>query len=182
MSEVKKCGTSGAAWAGLILAIIALILVIIIYIVYFLERESFLKVFDPEWTVSLLDKTAKTIAGENYTLYVVPTDIAAGDTLTVNQPSGGSKPGQWFMITNLADKAVKVQAGSGVTFDSFPITTTEDGVVIPLTPPPFAINGGVVPPPLGSSADLPGKTSWIVTWLDSRGTAINVVPGGIKQS
>ncbi len=182
MSEVKKCGTSGAAWAGLILAIIALILVIIIYIVYFLERDNFLKVFDPMWAVVPIDKTAKTIAGENYTLYVVPGDIAAGDVVTLNQPSGGSKPGQWFMITNLADKSVKVQAGSGVTFDSFPMTTTEDGAVIPpLIPLPFAINGGVLPPPLISSADLLGKTSWIVTWL-SNGIAVNVSPGGIKQS
>ena len=175
MSEVKKCGTSGAAWAGLILAIIAVILVVIIYIVYFLERGNFLKAFDPTWTVVPIDKTAKTIAGENFTLYVVPGDIAAGDVLTLNQPSDGSKPGQWFMITNLADKSVKVQAGSGVTFDSFPITTTEDGAVIP------PVNG-VLPPPLISSADLLGKTSWIVTWIDTNGTAVNVSPGGIKQS
>ena len=181
---MKKCGISGAAWAGLILAIIALILVIIIYIVYFLERGNFLKAFDPTWTVVTIDKTAKTIAGENFTLYVVPGDIATGDVLTLNQPSDGSKTGQWFMITNLADKSVKVQAGSGVTLDSFPITTTEDGAVIPppLTPLPIAINGGVLPPPLTSSADLIGKTSWIVTWIDTKGTAVNVAPGGIKQS
>lgn len=158
--------TSGAAWAGLVIAIIALILVIVIWIFFFLEGDD-LQNFEPVWKVESLDTSAKTIAGENFTLYIVPSNIAAGDTLILNKPDN-IKAGQWFAITNLADKAVKVQAGSGVIFDSFPVTTS---------PVP-----AVVPPPFVASADLPGKMSWIVSWIDGTGTAVNLVPGGIKQS
>lgn len=167
MERCEKPGASGAAWAGLVIAIIALILVIIIWIFYFLERDDFLRVFDPAWTVVNVDTGAKTIAGENYTLYVVPTTISTGDTLTLNKPDD-VKAGQWYVITNLSDKAVKITAGSGVTLQSFPVTTS-----------PLPAN--ITPPPLTES-DLPGKTSWIISWIDGTGTAVNLVPGGVKQS
>jgi len=175
MERCEKRGASGAAWAGLIIAIIALILVIIIWVFYFLERDDFLRVFEPVWAVVNVDPTAKTIAGENFTLYVVPTTISTGDLLTLNKPDD-IKAGQWFAITNLSDKAVKIQAGSGVTFESFPVTTPVSAVV-PTVPAAF------VPPVIvGTEGDLPGKTSWIIAWADGTGTALNLVPGGVKQS
>lgn len=152
--------TSPAVWAALIIAIIALVMIIIVYIFYFTEREEFLKDFDVEWKVSNVDKTAKTIDGKNFTLYIVPTDFPSGDTITLNAPTGGAKAGQWFAVTNQNDKAVNIVAGSGVTFSSFPQTASS-----------------VAPPP----TVLPSKGSWIVAWSGA-GSAINLIPGqGIAQ-
>lgn len=167
MERCEKRGASGAAWAGLIIAIIALILVIIIWVFYFLERDDFLRVFEPVWEVSPVDSSAKTIAGKNFTLYVIPTTLSTGDTITLNKPDD-VKAGQWFAVTNLSDKAVKIAPGAGVNFESFPTTTS-----LPAT---------VTPPPLTSGSDLPGKKSWIIAWADGTGTALNLVPGGKKQS
>lgn len=165
MSEPTEGYSSshGAAWAALIIGIIALILTVIIYIVYFLEREDALRVFEPVWTVAAVG-TDKTIAGQNFTLYSIPNTLA-NDTLTLNKPAD-IKQGQWFVVSNTADKSVKVTAGSGVTFQSFPTTST----------------GTVNPPPLNTESVLPSKQSWIVAWADGTGTALNLVPGGHKQS
>jgi len=181
--------TSGWVWFALAVAIIALILTVIIWVFYFVERGDFLRVFEPVWVVSKVDASNKNIAGENFTLYTVTGNagVAQGDFLTLNKPSGGSRAGQWFIVTNLNDKSVTVKAGTGVTFQSFP-----NQIFIPPV-----INGGVTPPtngtlglpasPVvpnvtpGSSALLPGKTSWIIAW-DGTGTAINLVPGGVTQS
>lgn len=169
--------TSGWVWFTLAVAVIALILVVIIWIFYFVERESFLRVFDPVWDISTVDASNKTIAGENFTLYNITGNVgvAQGDFITLNQPSGGSKPGQWFIVTNLNDKSVTVQAGSGVTFQSFPTQVFT---------PPIIKNEESTPSVIlkRNTALLPGKTSWIISWQDQQGTAINLVPGGITQS
>lgn len=170
MEPCKKRGASGTALAGLIIAIIALILVIIIWIFYFLERDDFLRVFEPVWELSTVDSSAKTIAGKNFTLYVIPTTLSTGDTLTLNKPDD-VKAGQWFAVTNLSDKAVKIAPGAGVSFESFPTTT-----------PPPSLPATFTPPVISSESDLPGKTSWIIAWADGTGTALNLAPGGIKQS
>jgi len=160
--------TSGWAWFALVVAILAFILVIIIYIVYFIERGSFTNVFDPVWGIASVDNNNKIIAGENFTLYVVSggAGVAQGDSLTLNTPSGGSKPGQWFVVTNTNDKPVTVNAGSGVTFQQFPFMSDNNQAV------PTA-------PPSASTSLLSGKRSWVIAWADANGTAINLIPGGV---
>ena len=180
MSEELKCNDncpSGAAWAGLVIAIIALIMIIIVYVFYFTERSEFLKDADVVWTPVVISSTDKTVDGENFTLYQVPSTFPAGDTITLNSPTGGAKVGEWFSITNLNDKAVKIVPGSGVDFQSFPTTkttgvpTTTNGTGVPTT----TTNG-----PLTSS-DLAGKHSWLLVWLSSS-SVLNLVPGGVTQS
>ena len=169
--------SSGWLWFTLVVAVIALILVVIIYIFYFVEREDFLRVFEPVWAVKSVDTSNKSIDGENFTLYTITGNVGVGtdDFVTLNvPPEGGPRPGQWFTVTNLNDKTVTVRAGTNVTFQSFPISET------------IAIPGGtaaIVGPPANLSvAQLPGKTSWIIAWVDTVGTALNLVPGGVTQS
>lgn len=162
MSEQNsQSRTSPAVWAALIIAIIALIMVIIVYIFYFTERNEFLKQTEVEWNVVNVDPSSKNVDGKNFTLYVVPSTFPAGGTITLNSPTGGAKPGQWFAITNQNDKAVNVVAGTGVALSSFPLTSS--------TPTP------------STPSVLPSKGSWILAWSGTS-SLINLIPGqGIAQ-
>lgn len=197
--------TSGWVWFALVVAIIALIMVIVIYVFYFAERENFLRVLDPTWNTASVTSSDKTIAGENFTLYTITDNagVAQGDVVTLNTPEGGSAPGAWFIVSNQNDKTVTVQAGTGVTFQSFPVKqfiaiptggisppplvpTAPAAVGLPAAPAvpatngtPIVINGGTTG---GNVSLLPAKTSWIIAWLNTEGTALNLVPGGVSQS
>ena len=170
--------TSGWVWFALVVAIIALILVIVIYIFYFVERDDFLRVSDPTWTIVAVDPSNKTITGENFTLYTVTGNagVAQGDVITLSTPSEGSTPGASFIISNLNDKTITVQASAGVTFQAFPTSGTPGVPTDPATTitPPFTPT---------NVALLPAGASWIIAWLDTQGTALNIVPGdGPPQS
>jgi len=157
----KNCPT-GAAWAGLIIAVIALIMIIIVYAFYFAERNEFLKEIDVVWNVEVVSSSTKTVGGESFTLYTVGSDITSGDTLTVTSPTGGAKAGEWFAITNTNDKSVNVTSGTGVNFSSFPTTSSASTAA-------------------ATTSVLPGKGSWIMAWA-SPSSLINLVPGqGVKQ-
>lgn len=168
MSESNSSNWVG--WTAFAIAIIALILTIVIWILFFLAREGVTTQFDPVWKVSQLSSSNTSIDGVNFTLYVIPTGLT-GTTLTINTPSDVG-PGQWFIVTNQSDRSANIRAGSGVTFQSFPITTSngEDD------------QGDMIQIPIATEADLPAKTSWVVAWADTGGTAINLIPGGITQS
>jgi len=161
-----KTQTSNWVWFALAVAILALIMVIVIYVFYFVERSKFIAVpdLDPSWNSVLVTPSNKTIDGENFTLYVI-TDKAGvdqGDVVTLNVPEGGSVPGGWFIVSNQNDKTVTVQAGTGVTFQSFPTDKTAGTS--------------------GNASLLPAKTSWIIAWLNTSGTALNLVPGDPNSS
>jgi flagellar basal body-associated protein FliL len=167
-SEDCPTKTSGWVWFALVVAIVALILVVIIYILFFIDRGDFNNVFDPVWGITSVDNNNKVIAGENFTLYVASggAGVAQGDSITLNTPSGGSKPGQWFIVTNTNDKPITVNAGTGVTFQQFPFKSDNNTQAVPTAPNT-------------SSSLIPGKTSWVIAWSDANGTALNLIPGGI---
>jgi len=155
-------------WTAFAIAILALVLTIVIWILFFLAREGVTTQFDPVWKVSQLSSSNTSIDGVNYTLYVIPSGLT-GTTLTINTPSDVG-PGQWFIVTNQSDRSASIRAGSGVTFQSFPVTSSNGN----------GAQADIIP--IATAADIPAKTSWVIAWADTSGTAINLIPGGITQS
>lgn len=167
MAEETKCKNcpTGAAWAGLIIAVIALIMIIIVYVFYFTERNEFIKEIDVIWDVETVDSGTKTIDGKNFTLYVVGSDIASGDTITITSPTGGAKKGEWFAITNTKGKSVNITSGNGINFSSFPTNSSSSTTAATAA----------------TTSVLPGRGSWIMAWSNPN-SLINLVPGqGVKQ-
>lgn len=147
-------------WIIGIVAVLALILTLIIWIIYFVERGKFISNPSVSWTITPISSNSD-IPGDNYNVYVVGNNV---NTVTISPGDSTEVKGNWFAITNTSSQSVQITPGTGVQFDQVTFPTT----------------GGTSGTPASISRLESGET-WILVWIDSGNTLVNISPGGVLK-